>query len=169
MNSCLAATMSPYLKYVILGVEYHLQQLADFRPAGVVLCDLDDARPAPLRHDVRPVPGCLRHRPAGAGLPERAASEPGRAVPWSPPGCHNGLRPERLSPCALCSPGSKGEAEKEDMKTLCIDINSKRYEVSERLERESLSMEKTLTQSHYTYLLRSLYALSTDKAHVKST
>lgn len=83
--------MSPYQTCVFLGVEYHLQQLADFRSAGVVLYNLDDARPAPLRHDVRPVPGCLRHRPSGAGLPERAASQSGRAVPRSPSDCDSGL------------------------------------------------------------------------------
>lgn len=93
-----------------LGLEHHLQQLADVRPAGVVLYHLDDERPAAVRHDVRPVPGRLRHRPGAAGLPERPAPEPGRALPWSAPGCHRGLRPEQLPPGALRPPGSKGQA-----------------------------------------------------------
>lgn len=93
-------------------MEHHLQQLADFRPAGVVLYNLDDERQAPLRHDVRPVPGYLRHRPGGAGIPERVPPEPGRAVPRPPPGCDIGLWPEQLSPCALRPPGSKGEEER---------------------------------------------------------
>lgn len=72
-------------------MEYHLQQLADFRTAGVVLYNLDDERPTPLRHDVRPVPGYLRYRPGGAGLPERTASQSGGAVPRPPSGCDRGL------------------------------------------------------------------------------
>lgn len=93
----------------IAGVEYHLQQLADLRPAGVVLYHLDNARPPAVRHDVSPVPGCVWNGSGAAGLPERAASEPGRAVPWSAPSCHRGLRPEQLSPCTLCPPGGKGQ------------------------------------------------------------
>lgn len=73
------------------GVEHHLQQLADLCLAGVVLRDLDDARPAPVRHDIRPFPGHLRHRSGGAGLPQRAASESLRAVPGSAPCCDRGL------------------------------------------------------------------------------
>lgn len=57
-------------------MEYHLQQLANVRPAGLVLHYLDDERPTALRHDVCSVPGHLWHRLAGAGLPERAAPEP---------------------------------------------------------------------------------------------
>lgn len=91
------------------GVEYYLQQLADVRPAGVVLCNLDDERPPPLRHDVRALPGHLRDRPGGAGLPERPAAEPGRAVPRPAPGRHSGLRPEQLPPRALRPPGGQGE------------------------------------------------------------
>lgn len=91
------------------GVEYHLQQLADVCPAAVVLCHLDDAGPAPVRHDVGPVLGHLRHGAAGAGFPERAAAQPGRAVPRTPPDRHSGLRPEQLPSCALHPPGSKGE------------------------------------------------------------
>lgn len=109
-SSFLAAIIHSYPKYVSLGVEHHLQQLADLCSAGVVLYNLDDARPAAVRHDVCPLPGRLRHRPGGAGLSERVAPEPGRAVPRSSPGCDNGLRPEQLPPCALRPPGSKGEA-----------------------------------------------------------
>lgn len=72
-------------------MEYYIQQLADFRPVGVVLYNLDDARPTPLRHDIRPVPRYLRHRAGGAGLRERAAPQPGRAVPRSAPGRDSGL------------------------------------------------------------------------------
>ncbi len=54
--------------YVFVGVEYNLQQLADFRPAGVVLYNLDDARPTPLCHDVRPVPGYLWYCPGSFRL-----------------------------------------------------------------------------------------------------
>jgi len=104
--------MSKYQRRVFLGVEHHLQQLADFCPAGVVLYHLDYARPAPLRHAVRPVPGCLRHRAAGAGLPKRAAAESGRAVSRGAPDGDYGLRPEQLPPCALRPPGSQGEAER---------------------------------------------------------
>lgn len=98
-------------KYAVLGVEYHLQQLADFCPAGVVVYNLDDERPAAVRHDVCPLPGDLRNRPGGAGLPERAATQPGRAVPRAAPGCDSGLRPEQLPPCTLRPPGSKGEVD----------------------------------------------------------
>lgn len=112
LNISLLLEQKPYKNSCLttfLGVEYHLQQLADVRSAGVVLRHLDDARPTSLRHDVRPVPGYLRHRPGGAGLHERAASQPGRAVSGSPSGCHSGLWPEQLSPRTVRPPGSEGE------------------------------------------------------------
>lgn len=93
-------------------MEYHLRQLADVCPAGVVLYHLDDAGPAALRHAVRPVPGRVRHRAARAGLRERPAAESGRAVPRAAPGGDHGLRPGQLPPGALCPLGSQGEAEK---------------------------------------------------------
>lgn len=93
------------------GVEHHLQQLADLRSAGVVLHHLDDAWPPPLRHDVGPFPGHLRHRPGGAGLPERPEARPGRAVSRSASCCDRWLWPEQLPPCPVRPPRGEGESD----------------------------------------------------------
>lgn len=91
------------------GVEHHLQQLVDLCPAGVVLHHLDDAWPPPLCHDVSPVPGHLRHRPGGVGLPERPATQSGRIVSQSASCRDRWLWPEQLPPCSVCPPRGKGE------------------------------------------------------------
>lgn len=76
---------------LFLGVEYHLQQLADLRVTGVVLCHLDDAEPAALRHDVRAGAGGVRDGPGDTRLPQRPAPESGRALSRSASRRHRGL------------------------------------------------------------------------------